>query len=105
MKKTRFGLKELILSVTLIALGFGIPVSLVCINKSNIRIVRPGPLENYVLLFSFIIWLSAAPLIGAGVLLPFKRPMRGVLVGLWLDVLVIIACVAWALHSWSWGLQ
>ena len=90
VRTMRFSLKEVILSVTLIALGLSIPACYVWILKSNIRIVKPGPLEIYMLFFNFLLLLSSGPLIGCGVFILFKKPMKGVLIGLLVELLGLI---------------
>ena len=89
-----FSLKGLILSVTLIALGLGIPVCYFWILKS----IKPGPLEIYMLFFNFLLLLSSGPLIGGGVFILFKKPMKGVLIGLLVELLGLIILIRLTPH-------
>ena len=86
-------MKQLILSVTLIGFGLGILASYAWILKSNTQIVRPGPLEIYMLFFSFLLVLSSGPLIGAGVCVPFNKPLKGALIALLLELLGLIVLI------------
>ena len=65
----RFSLKEMICSVTLVAVGTGIIAWLYRMHTG-----RPGP-------GTWVLWFACGPLIEAGIFLPFKRPWLGVLVG------------------------
>jgi hypothetical protein len=93
MKKMQFSLKELILSMTMLAVGLGIVASFVWINNSNSRIIRPGPLEIYVLFFNFLLVLCSGPLIGAAVGVLFKKPVKGAVIGLMVEVLGLIVVI------------
>ena len=72
----RFSLRELFLSVTLIALGLGM---LACGGQLNINSLP-----------SLCLWLIAWPMIGAGVFAPFKRPMWGAVVGVLLQLVYLL---------------
>ncbi len=74
MKLPRFSLEEIIGSITLVALGAGALTWLW-------RMPSTGRLSPATEVLCVVLWFACAPLIGAGLFLPFKRPWLGALVG------------------------
>ena len=79
----RFGIKDLLLSVTLIALGLGVSVAF-----------RHSECWWWLCLYS-------PPLICAGALTPFDRAWIGAGIGLLLAVVLLVAAVLWSILGWA----
>ena len=79
MRANQFSLKDLFLGTTMIAVGFGIAVlpfsTIVWDEMWFFRLVPQG------------LWLGGGALIGAGLLLPYKKAAIGAVIGFVVQVL------------------
>jgi hypothetical protein len=77
--RARFNLRELLLSTTLIAVGLTMAIVPFSAVKHELW---------YYLLLSQLLWLGAGVLIGAGLLLPFKKAVIGAFTGFVVQVVI-----------------
>jgi hypothetical protein len=72
----RYTTKEIFVCVALLAAGMGILAFLFGSSPGQVHVHEP--LRGW----KFALWLASGSFVGAGLLLPFKRPFLGALLGL-----------------------
>jgi hypothetical protein len=87
----RFTLKELLLATTLIAIGVGVESFLI---RSPNAYRGSGEIRSAILM---LIGYCGGACIGAGLLLPFQRPLIGIVIGIAMQSFLIAAIVIRAL--------
>jgi hypothetical protein len=77
----RFTLKDLLIGISLIAIGLGM--------------IGSGEIMRLTSVSALCLWLVAWPVIGAGVFYPFKRPMVGAVAAVFFQLTFLLFKFLW----------
>src|SRR6187200_2550434 len=88
VKSPRFSLKRLFISTILFGVGVSVVLRIFLMAFQSL-----GRLEKEPALIWLVFWLSG-PMIGAGLLCPFRRTLLGVGLGILLQIFLYLAAVA-----------
>jgi hypothetical protein len=82
----RFSLRQLLLAVALFAAGLSL--MLAAVRSSPVAAWRFNPA------YGILLWLSGGPLVGAGVMTPWGRPLLGALLGFQIQIVLMIIAIS-----------
>ena len=96
MKLPQFTIRDLLLSTALIAAGIGAPLM-----AANLKPTAPY-VESWQGMLFVVSWIAAPTLVGAGIFLPFGKPILGAVLGLlaFFALAIILSFLVRLLWSW-----